>query len=221
MKTKQSFLVILLFLCFFGFSQEQSNKVAVEFMQLENVIYKGIENTVTISASGYSSEDLSFKINNGTIEKTEISGKMIIKTDASVGSTLELHILAKGTEIRVVEYIVNSVPDPLWLLGSYQSGSYVPISDILNTPIKAIKDPHFFYEANYSVKSFCIIIPVKGGVPQKYEINGQKIADNPAAANAARNSFHQGDIISFSDFTIYTPSGLKENVPGVAFIVRE
>ncbi|HQP04929.1 MAG TPA: GldM family protein [Bacteroidales bacterium] len=219
MKAKHLFVFGLTILAFTASAQEVNNLVAVEFSKV-NIIYKGIDNPVTIVASGYSAEDLSFSVTNGTIESTDTPGSLIIKTNASHGSILELQILAKGTELRTLKYSVKAVPDPVLQLGNHKSGSAVTVDELINTPINAYKDPSFVYDAHYSVKSFTIIVPVEGGVPQKYEINGNKIAVNPAAAAAVRNSFHSGDNINFSSFNINTPNGLRENFVGIAFTVK-
>jgi len=211
-------LLGLTLLAYTASAQEGNNQVAIEFTKF-NIVYKGIENPVTIVASDYAAEELSFSVTNGSVETTETPGRIIIKTSAANNSKLELKILANETVLRTIEYVVKTVPDPCFYLGNYRSGSSASIDDIISLPINALKAPIFYYKAEYSVLEFSIRI-TEGGIPVSYKISGNKISDNPEAAAAVRKGVKSGDNFNFMSFTIKTPSGIRPNVPGIVFTVR-
>ena len=47
------------------------------------------------------------------------------------------------------------------------------------------------------------------------------IADNPKAAEMVRANLKPGQVFSFKNFKITSPSGVWDNVPGISYLVVE
>jgi len=147
-----------------------------------NVLYKGIENPVSISVPGMASENLSVSISGGnSIRKTgngtyevKISNSSPRKANISVTATLSS---GEKRNMGSMEFRVKNLPKP-----------YAKIGDIINTGrmnrnalkvqrVKAEYDPNFDFQLPIRIKSFIMESYYKGVLVSEKSNNG-KLTDN-------------------------------------------
>ena len=93
--------------------QKVSDPIVAIGLDKMNVFYIGVENPVTIAASGIKPENLFVKISLGSI--TGSKGKYVV-TVTSVGETMiEVYGIVNGKEIFLSKYAfrVKRIPDPV------------------------------------------------------------------------------------------------------------
>lgn len=76
---------------------------------MANILYAGIDNPVSISVPGVSSENVSATMTNGTLSR---DGDKWIARVSQVGSEAEIHITANGSQVGIMKFRIRKLPDP-------------------------------------------------------------------------------------------------------------
>ncbi len=188
-----------------------------------NVVYLGLENPIKVAVSGVKASSLEVTAIGASIKSGEKPGEYIVHSIEKGVRNVDVVLKSKGKEIGVETFIVKTFPPPVFSLNYNTSGGYASINEIINSEVKAIIDPitDFDIKNPYTILSFEIDIEVPGGIPQRFVIEGNKIADNPQAAEIVKASLQPGQVFSFKSFKITSPSGVWDNVPGISYVVVE
>ena len=76
---------------------------------MANILYAGIDNPVSISVPGVSSDNVSATMSNGTLTR---DGDNWTARVTQVGGEAEIHITANGREAGVMKFRIRKLPDP-------------------------------------------------------------------------------------------------------------
>lgn len=186
-----------------------------------NVVYVGLENPVTIAVSSLKPDKFDVVAEGASIKKVGNPGQYIIYNIVPGTTVVNIVISKKGKELGREAFRVKLVPPPVLRLGNILTGGKATIDQLINTEIVASPNKSFPFEINqgYKVISFCVVINIPGGVPQKTKIEGNKLSNNPQIVELIRNTVKPGDVFTFSDFKIQSPSGVMDDVWGISYLV--
>ena len=150
---KMIVILIAIFLNFQLYSQTE-NSVVVSADKM-NILYVGIENPVSIAASGISSDKLKVITSNGTISGS--NGKYIVQPVSGSESIIEVLAEIKPGEIKKVGSVVfknKRIPDPSPCIGNYCNTSlYITKEELLkNTNVNVFINVPF--EIKFEIVSF-------------------------------------------------------------------
>jgi len=153
-------LVSTLLIILSGCSKKDSNApraVAVEAVNM-NVLYLGIENPIKIAVSGIPASEVEVAIDNGTIK----GGNGDYFVTPKMDGVAKMTISSKGNEIRVAEFSIRHIPDPL--LGAKGiTGRNVDKDALIASGELEVRMPEWFcYNINFSISSFSLIATQKG-----------------------------------------------------------
>ena len=141
----------------------QSNVVfAVEAVKM-NVIYVGVDNPVTIVASGINQTDLEVSIDNGTIRK---EGGNYIINPAHYG-TATVNIAADGEKIGSKEFRAKNLEAPqsyLVLEDKLIQGGEITLADLVKAKGISVAIPNFIFDIKFQVVSFNVNVTGEGGI---------------------------------------------------------
>lgn len=76
---------------------------------MANILYAGIDNPVSISVPGVSSDNVSATMTNGTLTR---DGDNWTARVSQVGGEAEIHIKAGGREVGIMKFRIRKLPDP-------------------------------------------------------------------------------------------------------------
>lgn len=76
---------------------------------MANILYAGIDNPVSISVPGVSSDNVSATMTNGTLVR---EGDRWIARVSQVGSEAEIKITANGSQVGIMKFRIRKLPDP-------------------------------------------------------------------------------------------------------------
>lgn len=188
-----------------------------------NVVYLGLENPIKVAVSGVKASSLEVTAIGASIKSGEKPGEYIVHSIEKGVRNVDVVLKSKGKEIGVETFIVKTFPPPEFLLNYKTSGDRASIDEIINSEVIARIEQFTVFEIKnpYTILSFEIAIEVPGGIPQQFVIEGNKIADNPKAAEMVRANLKPGQVFSFKNFKITSPSGVWDNVPGISYLVVE
>lgn len=155
-KTKYKIIVLipiaatLLFsISCFDSTKENNGVTAVAATRL-NVLYLGVDNPVTIAASGYDPSEIAVAIDNGTI--TGEKGQYVVRP-AKIG-VANVTVSYKKEEIQKSTFRVKFVPDPVAKVGSIKGFGSIDKSFMLKQK-EVIADMEYFdFDLGFKVVEF-------------------------------------------------------------------
>lgn len=182
-----------------------------------NIFYKGLQNPVSVSASGYTNINVSIT-GGATITKGKMAGyegEYIVNIPASCTSKeVTVNVSAEGKNVGHQTFKVMNVPSPVIQIGGYKSGDDVPKAAIKGSPrLDAVLEGGFFpfKDVKYAVTSFTYMKEVRG-VTSSQVVSGSTIPGDILSDISKKAS---GSSISFIGIKVSSPSGTR-NAPGFA-----
>jgi gliding motility-associated protein GldM len=176
-----------------------------------NVLYAGIENPVSVSAS-VSAEKVSISLAGGGTYTSTGPGKYNVTIPESlVGKTITINITAdiggKQQPMGSNLFRIKKVPDPEAKLGNKYKGGKVAKADILANPfIFANMGDDFVYDLKWTVNSFTVTFIIKGIEDPPMSCSGNQFSD---AVKSKLNSCGSGTVVYFSDIKVSCVAGTR------------
>ena len=195
-------------------------------MQLDkmNVFYIGVDNPVTVTAAGYSVQDVSLGMPAGS-SATGGNGHYMIRVEKP--GTIEVAINAKTKEgpIKPVGHMtvrVLRIPDPIAKLGG-KTGGGMPASTFRAQIAPAAVLENFIFDAKYVITHFSVSALPKGG-----DIQGPYDVSNPAGCRLGDNAnikklmdmCKPGERIFIDDIKAIGPDKQPRTLPGISLILN-
>jgi len=172
-----------------------------------NVLYTGFDNTISASASGYSSADINLVGPGLTIKKVQ-KGYQVNVPQNMVGRMVTLSVIAKGKNVGSMVYRVKKTPRPSTFFGSSTtSDSYITRSQLLanlNAGLRLGYDADAIISVPFSVTSFDIDVIVPNGPSRPVKIKGAKI---PPADQDFLKKLRPGTTMLFRNIQGYSKGG--------------
>lgn len=175
-----------------------------------NVFYIGVPNPITVSAAGYSIEDISVSIPDATLDA---KGKGQYDVTVTKPGKVLASIIAKTPQgpktVGSLEVRVKTIPDPVAKIGGKTGGYMSAATFRAQAGILAVLD-QFDFEARFQVVSFEMSwLPKRGEYQTAGTINGPYINEN--SKNAQVISYMKeakiGDKVFFDNIKARGPDG--------------
>ncbi len=173
-----------------------------------NVFYIGVPNPITVSAAGYSMEDISVSIPGATVNKTA-NGQYDVTV--TTPGTLEADILAKtatgAAKVGGLKVRVKTIPDPVAKVAG-KTGGFIS-SGVFKAQlgIPAVLDG-FDFDAKFQVTSFDFSYLPKGGEYQPpMSVPGAYFRDNPTVLKYQSTQARPGDKVFIENIRAKGPDG--------------
>lgn len=187
-----------------------------------NVFYIGVPNPITVSAAGYSMEDVSISIPGAEVRPAAARGKGAYDIVVSKPGDVMASIIAKkregGTaEVGKMKIRVKYIPDPEPQVGGKPGGLMAASVFRVQTGVAA-ELKNFEFDARYKVLSYSITVTKRRDPDLKgpYVVNGAYFASNPTV----KTIFEQlkpGDRIYVDDIKVLGPDNRQRTLPTIAF----
>jgi len=189
-----------------------------------NVLYYGLENHFTITASGILPENLIVNIDQGDLKKIE-DGKYIIRPTRIYksagdgrGRTIMRIVSVKGITttgdtifLGSKKFKVKSTPDPYAIFAGRKGGD-IP-SSVAKAQVGLFVEIGIDYDIRFDVVSFSIIIEKDSTIIERHS-NSYKITDEQ---KELLRSLSLGDEFLFTDIIAKGPDGSERSLPDLNF----
>jgi len=182
-----------------------------------NVLYIGVENPVTVSASGAGDDKIGFSITGGGgTYKKEGNGKYTVRV-TSVTDDCWINVSVDGKLAGKSPFRVRTVPEAQAYVGGQPSGSQVAAGAFKAQPGVAAGIKNFPFQLNYDVVSFTftcdtdgdiVSIPVTGALFQ-----GQ-------VKKAIDQNVKAGRMVTIEDIKVRNPDGHIAPVPSIFYYIN-
>lgn len=179
-----------------------------------NVFYIGVPNPITVSAAGYSLEDITVDIPGASVQADADKGKGHYIVTVSKSGTVPANIIAKkagGGTVRVggMDVRVKYIPDPIPMIGKYTTS--IPSNVLKVMPGVSAVLKGFDFEARFVVTSFKFsMLPKRGELLGPFTVTGAYFKGNSQVQDLIQRT-NPGDRIFIEDIRAVGPD--KNNRP--------
>lgn len=180
-----------------------------------NVLYRGVDNPIDVSASGFSADKLQIQVDNGSFKKTG-AGYMI---QPGGGKGTDVSVFAMMDKVKKflgkISFRVKNVPNPVIHLQGITTKSVDKVYAAGSDGIKAEMPPDFDFDITYVVKSYTFSLNSEG-----YETSvsneGWRFNEKIKGMLARLKG---GNKITIEDIKIVGPDGTVRDFPN-AIVVK-
>jgi gliding motility-associated protein GldM len=182
-----------------------------------NVLYIGVDNPVSVAASGAGDDKIGFSITGGggTYTKTG-GGKYIVRVN-SVTDECWITVTVDGKAAGKSLFRTRTIPKPIAVVGAYESGANVPAGAFkAQAGVGAgIKD--FPFELKYTVTKFTISADTDDGY-----IDDAQCTGNTWSTDARRiiNGLKPGRIVTIDEIYALGPDGRTQHLPSLVYYIK-
>lgn len=195
---------------------QPSVTVSVEEM---NVLYIGVDNTVSISASGIPKDNLVPNISNGTIKPEEFGDKWIVNIlpgSRTAVITVMLELNGSMREMGSQRFRIKQLPDPIVTIANKQEG-FINREILLAAGTLIPRMPmDFGFEFFFEIESFKMIIQ-RGFNTYSYISNSGQLTDEMVEQIEITN---RGQIILFESIVAIGPYGDKRLISPIILTIN-
>jgi len=174
------------------------------------VLYRGLENPVSVAVSGYPSESVNVSISGGASIRRGRDGYTVTvpqSTPNEVSITVSVRTDEGGRTLGSQKFRVFNVPPPtIYIAGAYRDGATVPRAAIRNSPrLSARLESDFFpFEGiTYSINKYEFMFQVRG-VTDRITVSSGQITDQVLQQI---NRMGAGQPLTFTGLEVTGPSG--------------
>jgi gliding motility-associated protein GldM len=182
-----------------------------------NVLYIGVDNPVTISATGAGSEKLQASIVGGGGNLVNKGGGAYIARVSSVTDECWINVSVDNRPAGKSKFRVRTIPKPIAVVGGYESGANVPAGGFrAQSGVGAfVKD--FPFELQYKVTKFTISADTDDGY-----IDDAACTGNTWSSEAQRilNGLKPGRTVMIDDINAVGPDGRNQKLPSLVYYIK-
>lgn len=183
-----------------------------------NVLYIGVDNPVSIAASGGGDDKIQASIAGGGGSLIKVgSGKYVARVN-SVTDDCKISVNVDGKVAGISQFRVRTVPQSQAYVGGQPSGASVAAGAFgAQGGVGAgIKD--FPFELQYTVQSFTFTIDTDDGDIVPVQVVGN--AFSPAVRAAMKTHLKAGRLVTIDDIRVKGPDGRTTPAPSLIYYIK-
>jgi gliding motility-associated protein GldM len=183
-----------------------------------NVLYIGVDNPVTIAASGGGDDKVQASISGGGGSITRIGpGKYNVRVN-SVTDDAKITVSVEGKVAGVSQFRVRTIPDPVGTVGGYASGDNINAGAFkAQAGVGAyIKD--FPFDLKYNVVSFSLSIDNDEGDVETADCTGNTW--NSKAQSMISRLVKAGRLVTIDGIRAQGPDGRVRKLPSLVYYIK-
>jgi len=174
-----------------------------------NVFYRGVDNPVSISASGKADSQLDIRISEGKIVRTDTGWIVNDLPAAAYETTISVYADDEGGKKFMGDQLfrVKSLPDPLAKVVGLKDGK-ISKKVLLKNPFLICQMPDYVdFKYDFKVMSFQMIVPTQGREVKTEKSESMMFTDKMKSLISSLNS---DDIVIFQDIKVKSPEGSRK-----------
>lgn len=175
-----------------------------------NVFYIGLDNPISVSASGVSDANVKASLSSGSATPNG-AGKYVVRV-STPGKTSVI-VSAKGKQLRSQEFRVKNIPDPIAKVGGKSGGAMSSGEMKAQLGLGAILE-NFDFDAKFEVISYSVFYLPKREDPVQLPNGGAYFT---APVKGVIGKIKPGDTVYFEDIKVKGPDGTTRKIPSIVF----
>ena len=184
-----------------------------------NVLYKGVDNPITVGVPGFQPEDVTARISNGSLSRSSTGGYIARVTNGTEAQvTLSAQLPDGGTRtLAPVKFRVKSVPDPIAkFAGKTAKDSRVSRAELRAAQGCLAEMPDFLFPVRFNIISFDITMKVGDQVLTRPS-DGNRLSQNQKQMIERARS---GQKVSIENINVRGPAGERRKLASINLTVN-
>jgi gliding motility-associated protein GldM len=182
-----------------------------------NVLYIGVDNPITIAASGGGDDRIAANISGGGGSIRKVGAGKYIARVSSVTDNCTITVSVDGKTAGASQFRVRTIPTPVATIGNFESGSNVPAGAFKAQGGVAAWIKDFPFELKYSVSSFTISADNDEGDIDEAACTGNTWS--PKAQQIIR-SLKSGRLVTIDNIRAVGPDGTNRKLPSLVYYIK-
>ncbi|WP_421920969.1 gliding motility protein GldM [Marinifilum sp.] len=184
-----------------------------------NVFYVGVDNPVSVSAPGFTSDRIKASISNGNGRLVKRSDDEYIAKPEIVGRTAKVLVEAKFDDewrpLRTVDFRVKPIPDPVAKIADKNGGRIKKNLLLAQSGVDAVMD-NFDFDLEFKITGFTVSTIQKGFTVDE-ESRSDTFTDEQM--RLLRN-LRRNNKVYIEDIRAVGPDGVTRNLPAIVFRIE-
>ncbi|GAC1423252.1 MAG: gliding motility protein GldM [Flavisolibacter sp.] len=182
-----------------------------------NVLYIGVDNPVTVAASGGGDDKIKASISSGSLSKAGGTGKWIARVN-NITDDCKITVSVDGKVAGISQFRVRTIPAASATVGGYQSGANINAGAfIAQAGVGAgIKD--FPFELSYKVTSFTVSCDNDEGDIDPVDVVGNFWSNKAQAM--LRKDVKPGRLVTLDNIKVLGPDGRTTTAPSLVYYIK-
>jgi gliding motility-associated protein GldM len=181
-----------------------------------NVLYRGVDNPIDVSAAGIPDNKIQINVSNGTLRR--VGGQHMLTPGD--GNTCDVSVIAEVNGVRTnmgkKTFRVKSVPTPMPEMDGIQGKTASRQQLAASQGIRAIMPQDFDFDLKFTIKSFTVFASIDGYVREEVSM-GMVFTDRQKQIITKMQS---GQRLSITDIKAVGPDGKVVDLPDLSIKVR-
>jgi gliding motility-associated protein GldM len=193
---------------------EASASIALDKM---NVLYIGVDNPITVAASGAGDDKVQPVITGGGGSVTKVGKGKYIAHVTSVTDNCIITVTAEGKALGASTFRVRTVPTPVASVGQFASGENVSAGAFKAMPGVSAYIKDFPFELKYSVASYSISADNDDGDIVTAECQGYAWSSK---AQSIISTLKPGRTVTVDGIYAIGPDGRRTHLPSLVYYIK-
>jgi gliding motility-associated protein GldM len=181
-----------------------------------NVLYIGVDNPVTIAASGGGDDKVQATINNGSLSRVG-PGKYIARVQSQNDNTI-ITVTVEGKVAGTAQFRVRNIPQAQAYVGGQASGANVTAGAFKAQGGVGAGIKDFPFELSYDVISYTFTCDTDDGDIVEVPSNGAGFTG--AVRNAINQHVSAGKLVTIDNIRVKGPDGRTSPAPSLIYYIK-
>lgn len=182
-----------------------------------NVLYIGVDNPVSIAASGGGDDRVQASISGGGGSLTKVGPGKYIARVGSISDDTRITVSVDGKVAGASQFRVRTIPDPVATVGGWASGENVNAGSFRAQGGVGAYIKDFPFELKYSVTSFTLTSDNDDGDIDEAPCTGNTWS--PKAQQIIRN-MKPGRLVTIDNIRAMGPDGRSRRLPSLVYYIK-
>ena len=176
-----------------------------------NVMYRGLENPISVSAPGMASDNIEISVTNGEWRKGEAKGEYFITPGTENITTITASAIVDGkrTTLGSYNFRIKRVPPPTPKIGGKTSGQFGREELIAAGGLMVPLEDFDFEGYKYTVVSYDFNTNIGGDIKRANNNEGSKFSDD---VKEFINASRRGQTLNFVNIIVKGPDGVERRL---------
>ena len=183
-----------------------------------NVLYIGIENKLTIAASGAGDDKIQASISGGGGSLRRSGGGKWVATVNSITDAATITVTVDGKVMGASQFRVRTIPPASAFVGGYESGSNVAAGAFIAQAGVGAGIKNFPLNLSYKVASFTVTCDNDEGDIESVDNQGNTWSQR--ASQMLRKNVKPGRLITLDNIRVQGPDGRITTAPSLVYYIK-
>ena len=180
-----------------------------------NVLYIGVDNPITIAASGGGDDKVQATISNGSLTRVG-PGKYVARVN-QVNDNTTITVSVEGKVAGASQFRVRTIPEAQAYVGGQPSGANIAAGAFKAQGGVGAGIKNFPFELEYNVVSFTFTCDTEDDI---VSIPNQGAAFSGAVRNAMNQHVQAGRMVTIDDIRVKGPDGRTMPAPSLVYYIK-